>query len=238
MEPARILVLDDDADLRSLLERYLSNHGYAVRTAANAAQLERLITRERFDVLVLDVAMPGEDGLAVCRRLRSQGEWTPIVMLTARGEPMDRILGLEMGADDYMAKPFEPRELLARLGALMRRARLASSRLAAEDDDGSVAVGAWRFHPDNALLSREGQLVDLKPAEAALLRALLANPNRPLGRDRLIELAHGREQAMSDRTIDVQIMRLRRLVEEDASRPRLIQTAWGIGYVYVPQGRR
>ncbi|MCE9657078.1 MAG: two-component system response regulator OmpR [Burkholderiales bacterium] len=233
---ARVLVADDDADLRDLLQRYLGDQGCAVRTVEGAEPLEKLLARERFDVLVLDVMMPGEDGLSICRRLRAQGETIPIVMLTARGDPLDRIIGLEMGADDYLAKPFTPRELLARIHALVRRQRMLGAHSGPAASEGVVRFGAHALHLGERRLERDGVDVALTSAEFALLRAFARHPNRPLGRDRLIELAHGPEHEATERSIDVLVMRLRRLVEAHPATPRHIQTVWGVGYVFVPEG--
>jgi len=233
---ARILVADDEADLRALLQRYLTDQGYAVRTVDSAAPLDKLLARERFDVLVLDVMMPGEDGLSICRRLRAQGETIPIVMLTARGDPLDRIIGLEMGADDYLPKPFNPRELLARIQALVRRQRMLGAHAGSGSPgaDSTLRFGAYTLSLAERRLQRDGQDVPLTTGEFTLLQALALNPNRPLGRDRLIELARGRDHEATDRSIDVQVMRLRRLIEADPAKPRHIQTVWGVGYVFVP----
>jgi two-component system phosphate regulon response regulator OmpR len=232
---ARILVADDEADLRALLQRYLSHQGYAVRTVDSAAPLDKLLARERFDVLVLDVMMPGEDGLSICRRLRAQGETIPIVMLTARGDPLDRIIGLEMGADDYLPKPFNPRELLARIQALVRRQRVLGAHIGPTPEGATIAFGAHVLRIAERRLERGGQDVPLTTGEFALLQALALNPNRPLGRDRLMELARGREHEATDRSVDVQVMRLRKLIEADPANPRHIQTVWGVGYVFVPE---
>ncbi len=234
---ARVLVADDEADLRALLQRYLSDQGCFVRTVDGGTALDKLLTRERFDVLVLDVMMPGEDGLAIFRRLRSQGETIPIIMLTARGDPLDRIIGLEMGADDYLPKPFTPRELLARIQALVRRQRMLGAHAGPPGSDGVIAFGEHTLHIGERRLERGGAEVPLSSAEFALLRAFALNPNRPLGRDRLIELAHGRDHEATDRSIDVQVMRLRRLIEADPAEPRHIRTVWGVGYVFVPEAR-
>jgi two-component system phosphate regulon response regulator OmpR len=233
-DPARILIADDEAELRSLLQRYLTEQGLAVRTVADAAAAQKLLARERFDVLVLDVMMPGEDGLSLCRKLRAQGEVIPILMLTARGDPVDRIIGLEMGADDYLPKPFNPRELLARLQAMVRRQRILGAH-GGPPDDAPIRFGRFTLRPSQRSLEKDGANVPIGTAEFNLLRALAGNPHRPLGRDRMIELAHGRDHEATDRSIDVQVMRLRRLIEEDPSSPRHIQTVWGVGYVFVPE---
>ncbi len=230
----RILIVDDEAELRALLERYLSEQGLAVRAVADAAAAERLLSREHFDVLVLDVMMPGEDGLSLCRRLRALGETIPILMLTARGDPVDRIVGLEMGADDYLPKPFNPRELLARLQAMVRRQRMLGLH-AGPAGDAPINFGSYTLLVAERRLERAGQDLPLTSGEFGLLLALASHPNRPLGREKLIELTRGREHEATDRSIDVQVMRLRKLIEEDPATPRHIKTVWGVGYVFVPQ---
>ncbi len=243
---AKILVADDEPDLRALLQRYLSDQGYTVRTVDGAGPLDVLLARERFDVLVLDVMMPGEDGLAICRRLRAQGETIPILMLTARGDPVDRIVGLEMGADDYLPKPFNPRELLARIQAMVRRQRVLGAHTGPRQAGGRIVFGAFTLWLDERRLerndgrddnhSRGAQDVPLTTGEFALLQALAQQPHRPLGRDRLIALAYGPDHTATDRSIDVQVMRLRKLIEADPAQPRHIRTVWGVGYVFVPDG--
>lgn len=228
----RLLVLDDEAELRALLQRYLTQQGFEVRTVADAVQLDRLLARETFDALVLDLMLPGESGLAVCQRLRAKGETLPILMLTARGEAVDRIVGLEMGADDYLPKPFEPRELSARLRALMRRQSLAQQR-ASVTGTGTVCFGPYELDLQQCLLTRNGVRQDLTSGELALLRVLVSHPGRTLGRERLRDLAFGATRASSERSIDVQVMRLRRVIEQDPATPRYIRTVWGAGYVFV-----
>ena len=233
---ARILVADDEADLRSLLQRYLTDQGYAVRTVENGQVLDKLLSRDRFDVLVLDVMMPGEDGLSICRRLRAQGETIPILMLTARGDPVDRIIGLEMGADDYLAKPFNPRELLARIQAMVRRQRMLGAHIGPQGEEHVARFGDFSLHVEARRLACGGRDLLLTSGEFSLLKALALNPNRPLGRERLIELTKGRDHEATARSIDVQVMRLRKLIEIDPAAPRFIQTVWGVGYVFVPDG--
>lgn len=232
-EAARVLVLDDERDLRALLQRYLSDQGFVVRTVETAEQLDRLLQREAYDVLVLDLMLPGEDGLSVCRRLRAQGETIPIIMLTARGEPVDRIVGREMGADDYLAKPFNPRELTACIQSLLRRQRMNGNYR--RHDAGPVAFGDFVLHVEERKLTRAGAAVPLTSGEFALLKALVLHAGRPLGRERLLELAYGPGREATDRSVDVQILRLRRIIESDASNPRYIQTVWGVGYVFVAE---
>jgi two-component system phosphate regulon response regulator OmpR len=228
----KVLVVDDEAELRGLLQRYLGDQGCQVRTEPHAETVAALLARERFDVLVLDLMMPGEDGLSLCRRLRHQGETIPILMLTARGDPVDRVVGLEMGADDYLAKPFHPRELLARIQALVRRQQVLGAHRGPAVDT-VLRFGPYALNLDARSLTRDGQAVPLTTGEFQLLQALALNPRRPLGRDRLIELAHGREHDVTDRAIDSQIMRLRKLIETQPSAPRFIQTVWGVGYVFT-----
>lgn len=226
-KPDRIIVVDDDAELRSLLQRFLNEHGYNVRVAADGKQLTQMLSREPADAIVLDLMMPGEDGLAICRRLRGQSDDTPILMLTARGDPMDRILGLEMGADDYLAKPFTPRELVARLSAILRRTapRMASQR------DAQYRFGPFLLNLAKMTLQREGEMISLSSREFAVLAALAASPGRPLSRVQLIDRALGRDAEVTDRAIDVQIVRLRKALGEDPTNPQWIKTVWGIGYV-------
>ena len=232
--PPRILIADDEAELRGLLQRYLSEQGLAVRAVPDAAAAAQLLARERFDVLVLDLMMPGEDGLSLCRRLRGQGETIPILMLTARGELVDRIVGLEMGADDYLAKPFAPRELLARIQAMVRRQQQLGAHLGPASEE-ALRFGNFTLYPTQRRLERDGVAVDISTVELNLLRALASQPSRPLGREKLLVLAHGEAHGVSDRSLDVQIMRLRRLVEADPSAPRHIQTVWGLGYVFISE---
>jgi len=229
---AKILVLDDEAELRSLLQRYLSEQGYTVRAVADSAQMDKLLQRERFDVRVLDVMLPGEGGLTVCRRLRGLGETIPIIMLTARGDPVDRIVDLEVGADDYLSKPFNPRELVARIQALLRRQTMLGAQSGAVVDE-VVRFGPYTLNLATCRLDKDGKDIPLTSSEFGLLKVLATHPGRPLGRERLMELARGRDHEATDRSVDVQVLRLRRLIEEDPASPRYIQTVWGMGYKFV-----
>lgn len=227
----RILVVDDDPELRTLLEKYLGRYDFEIATLPDASDVERRLARFRPDVLVLDLMLPGEDGLSVCKRLRGRGETVPIIMLTARDEPFDRVLGLELGADEYIGKPFEPRELVARIEALLRRARLP---VAAPDISENVRIGEWIFERASRELLRGEERVSLTSGEFALLKALTDHPLEPLRRDQLLALARDSAQDLSDRAIDVQVSRLRKYLEQDPRAPRYIQTVWGVGYVFVP----
>ncbi|MDD2987619.1 MAG: two-component system response regulator OmpR [Zoogloea sp.] len=236
-ESYRILVVDDDLRLRDLLKRYLGEQGFNVKVVNDAAQMDRAILREHFDLMVLDLMLPGEDGLSICRRLRGTGNRIPIVMLTAKGDDVDRIIGLEMGADDYLPKPFNPRELVARIHAVLRRQPQTPPGAPVADDE-DVSFGQIVVQLGNRILIRNGEETLLTTGEFALLKVLLQHPRQPLSRDRLMELARGREYDVFDRSIDVQISRLRKLIEEDPGKPRYIQTVWGFGYVFVPDGNK
>jgi len=231
----RLLVVDDDSRLRDLLIRYLGEQGFDVKGAADAVQMERARTREHFDLIVLDLMLPGEDGLSICRRLRGTGDMTPIVMLTAKGDEVDRIVGLEMGADDYLPKPFNPRELLARVHAVLRR-QGSTPPGAPEVGEETIRFGNVEVDLAARSLKRGGETLALTTGEFAVLKVMLQHPRQPLSRDKLMALARGREQGPFDRAIDVQVSRLRKLVEHDPAQPRYLQTVWGFGYVFVPDG--
>jgi len=230
----RILVVDDDLRLRDLLQRYLTEQGFGVHTVPDAAGMDKLLARERVDLLVLDLMLPGEDGLTICRRLRGGKNTVPIIMLTAKGEDVDRIVGLEMGADDYLPKPFNPRELVARINAVLRRRAPAGPPGAPAADVELHRFGPFEFNLATRSLTREGKSVPLTTGEFSVLKVLVQHPRQPLSRDKLMELARGREYEVFDRSIDVQISRLRKIVEDDPAHPKHIQTVWGFGYVFVP----
>ncbi|MEL6781478.1 MAG: response regulator [Pseudomonadota bacterium] len=228
----RVIVVDDDPELRALLRRFLSEHGFETRAVDGGAALDRELSRNPADAIVLDLMMPGEDGLAICRRLRASGDASPIVMLTARGDPIDRIIGLETGADDYLPKPFEPRELVARLTAVLRRAR-GQGDLSTDD---VVTAGSLEVNLSTRTVTRDGATLKLSSREFALLAALVRSRGRPLSRAQLIERALGRDAEVTDRAVDVQIARLRRAIGDRADNSALIKTAWGVGYVLVSDG--
>jgi len=234
-EGEKILIVDDDVRLRRLLERFLDEQGYRVKTVENVEQMDRLLSRELFNLVVLDLMLPGEDGLSACHRLREQGNRMPIIMLTAKGDEASRIQGLEQGADDYLAKPFNPRELLARIRAVLRRqAPVVPGAPGSEEE--TVSFGDYQLNLGTRELSRGGEVHMLTTGEFAVLKALVQHAREPLTRDKLMSLARGREWDALERSIDVQISRLRRLIEPDPSKPRYIQTVWGVGYVFVPDG--
>src|SRR4051812_28361571 len=232
----KILVVDDDLRLRDLLKRYLGEQGFAVDTVPDAPAMDRQMQRVRYDLMVLDLMLPGEDGLAVARRLRQAGDNIAVIMLTAKGDDVDRILGLEMGADDYLAKPFNPRELVARIHAVLRRQTPAERPGAPSSQPHAVTFGPFVLDLSTRTLLRDGAPVPLTTGEFALLKVLVQHPREPMSRDKLMELARGRELEHTDRSIDVQVSRLRKLLGEDPQSPRYVQTVWGFGYVFVPDG--
>ena len=232
----KLLVVDDDPRLRDLLRRNLGEIGFQVFVADNGVTMNRLWLRERFDALILDLMMPGEDGLQILRRLREQKDMTPIIMLTARGEDVDRIVGLEMGADDYIPKPFNPRELLARIHAVLRRRPVADAPGAPSMTDEVVKFGEFELDLGTRVLRKNGEPVPLTTGEFAVLKAFARHPKQPLSRDKLMEIARGREYEAFDRSLDVQVSRLRKMIEPDPSKPRFLQTVWGVGYVFIPDG--
>lgn len=234
-ETSKILVVDDDMRLRSLLERYLVEQDFVVRSASNAEQMDRLLERENFHLLVLDLMLPGEDGLSICRRLRQSTGDIPIIMLTAKGSDVDRIIGLELGADDYIAKPFNPRELLARINAVLRR-RVQEAPGAPSQEENIISFGKYQLNLATREMIKGDVNMPLTSGEFAVLKSLITHPREPLSRDKLMNLARGRDYSALERSIDVQVSRLRRMLEEDPAKPRYIQTVWGLGYVFVPDG--
>jgi len=231
----KIVIVDDDARIRDLLRRFLSQEGFDVLLAEESRALARIMQRESVDLLVLDWMLPGEDGLAICRRLRAEGQKVPIIMLTAKGEDVDRITGLELGADDYLAKPFNPRELLARIHAVLRRRPVQEAPGAPSSEQEVITFGDFVFDLGARALKKNGQDIALTTGEFAMLKVLARHPRQPLSRDKLAQLARGREFEPFDRSLDVQVSRLRKLIEADPASPKFIQTVWGVGYVFVPE---
>jgi two-component system phosphate regulon response regulator OmpR len=237
--PARvdkILVVDDDARIRDLLRRYLTQEGFDVLLAEDGKALSRVLLREPVDLIVLDLMMPGEDGLSACRRLRAANDRTPIIMLTAKGEDIDRIVGLEIGADDYLGKPFNPRELLARIHAVLRRRPPVEAPGSPSVDKAIIRFGPFTFDMGARTLFRDTEELTLTTGEFSMLKALVRHARQPLSREKLALLARGRDFEPFDRSLDVQVSRLRKLIETDPTAPRYIQTVWGVGYVFVPDG--
>ena len=235
LRPNKILVVDDDTRIRDLLKRYLTQEGFDVLLAEDGKSLTRLMMRETVDLIVLDLMMPGEDGLSICRRLRAANDVTPIIMLTAKGEDIDRIIGLEVGADDYLSKPFNPRELLARVHAVLRRRPKQEVPGAPSTDNEVYVFGQFTFDLGARTLHKNGEQITLTTGEFAMLKALARHPRVPMSREKLAQLSRGREFEPFDRSLDVQVSRLRKLIEVDPTSPRYIQTVWGVGYVFVPE---
>jgi two-component system OmpR family response regulator len=227
---SHILVVDDDREIRTLLARFLVKHGLRVSTAKDGPEMMKFIEGAAVDLVVLDLMLPGEDGLSLCRRLRATST-LPVIMLTAMGDDTDRIVGLEMGADDYLPKPFSPRELLARIKAVLRRVQTLPN--VASPSGEILRFDGWTLElGPRRLLSPDGTEVELSTGEYELLLAFVTHPRRVLSRDQLLDLARGRSAAPFDRSIDIQVMRLRRKIEVDPKEPRLVKTVRGGGYVF------
>jgi len=229
-----VLIVDDDDGLRSLLEQYLTGNGFAVSLAANGAVMDELLQSIQPDLVILDLMMPGEDGLSIARRLRASTH-LPIIMLSARGEDIDRIVGLEVGADDYLAKPFNPRELLARIRAVLRRKQdtAASEQVTA---DNVMRFGEFELDLDAQRLIKAGVEINLTSAEFSILQIFTSHPNRVLSRDQLMDMLKGYDRDPFDRSIDVRVTRLRRKIEANPAEPEYIRTVWGQGYLFAPKG--
>ncbi|MGN3974805.1 response regulator [Tsuneonella sp. SYSU-LHT278] len=234
-EPIRLLLVDDEPTLREPLAAYLARQGFAVREAEGAAAARQAIVEETPDLVLVDIMMPGEDGLSLCRHL-VEARAIPTILLTAKGEPTDRIVGLEIGADDYVVKPFEPRELVARIRSVLRR---ASRPAAIAEEDALYEFEGWRLDPlKRRLTDPEGTTVPISTAEFRLLTAFLDRPRQVIDRDRLLDLVQGREAHIFDRAVDNQVSRLRRKIEEDSRNPHFIQTVRGGGYRFAADVRR
>ena len=233
--PTRLLVVDDEAALREPLADYLGRQGFTVTQAASAAEARSRLAADTPDLVLLDIMMPGEDGLSLCRHL-TETRQLPVIFITARGEATERIVGLEIGADDYVVKPFDPRELVARIRSVLRRASRGSAPVA---DDLEYDFEGWRLAPlKRRLVDPEGAVVAISSVEFRLLVAFLDHPRQVLDRDRLLDLVQGREAHLFDRAVDNQVSRLRRKIEADSKNPQLIQTVWGGGYLFAADVRR
>ena len=234
--PIRLLVVDDEASLREPLSSYLERQGFAVVQAASAAEARTLLRDDTPDLVLLDIMMPGEDGLSLCRHL-TETRAIPTIFLTARGEATDRIVGLEIGADDYVVKPFEPRELVARIRSVLRRTHRGTPTETVPNED--FLFDGWRLDPlKRRLIDPEGAIVTISSVEFRLLMAFLEHPRQVLDRDRLLDMVQGREAHLFDRAVDNQVSRLRRKIEIDSRNPQLIQTVWGGGYMLAADVRR
>jgi two-component system phosphate regulon response regulator OmpR len=231
MQPdAHLLIVDDDERIRGLLQKFLMRNGFWVTSARDAVHARRILSGLEFDLMIFDVMMPGEDGIALTKSLRAGGATAPILLLTAKGDTDDRIVGLEAGADDYLAKPFEPKELLLRINAILRRMPAA----VAEEAPKLLTLGPIRYDKERGEMWRGDDLVRLTATESQLMRIFSARPGEPLSRAKLVEdLGRDRGQAQ-ERAVDVQITRLRRKIEEDPKQPRYLQTVRGAGYMLAP----
>jgi len=229
---SHLLVVDDDPGIRELLCQYLGEQGFLVSAVEGGRAMDAWLAENTTDLVILDLMLPGEDGLSLARRLRIDHK-LPIIMISARGEEVDRIVGLEVGADDYLAKPFNPRELLARVRAVLRRNWPTSDP---QPDTGSIfEFGPFRFEPEKRALYRDNSEVDLTKAEFDLLNVLVNHPNRVLSRDFIMECLSGNNRDPFDRSIDVRVTRLRHKIEDDPTQPRFVRTVWGVGYQFTPE---
>jgi two-component system OmpR family response regulator len=227
-----ILVVDDQEDIRDLLSQLLTEEGYSSVTASNGREMFAELARHQIDLILLDVMLPGPDGFELCRQLRADPAMPPVIMLTAKDQEVDRVVGLELGADDYVVKPFGKRELLARIKAVLRRVALQPQRMG----QGVYCFGSWRFDPSRMeLTDGEETLVSLSTSESELLLAFVQNPQVALSRDRLLHLTKSRNSAAFDRSVDTHVSRLRRKLRDDARKPEIIKTAWGSGYIFTCQ---
>ena len=233
-EQSHIALVDDDPKIRELTAKYLSDQELSVKTAANGSELDELMKNNNISLIILDLMMPEESGLNICQRLRVNNVEIPIIMLTAKGDEVDRIVGLEMGADDYLPKPFNPRELLARVNAILRRQQQSSI----QNTKDIFEFGNFSFDISNRSLHKNGQEIQITAGEYDLLRVFAERPKQPLSRDQIMQLAKGKELDVFDRSIDVQISRLRRLIEEDPNKPKFLQTKWGFGYIFIPDSQQ
>ena len=235
-EKPHVLLVDDERSIREPLAQYLSRNGFRVTAAADAAEARTRLAGSAIDLVVLDIMMPGEDGLSLCRHIRESGD-LPVILLTAKSEETDRIIGLEMGADDYVLKPFSPRELVARIKAIFRR--VAAGGLRQHADGTNYAFDGWVLKTgERTLVDRDGVAVPLSTAEYNLMLAFATRPNQVLSRDQLLDITQGREANAFDRAIDNQISRLRRKIEDDPKNPRFIKTVWGGGYTLAADVRK
>ncbi len=230
----KILIVDDDIELISILKNYLNKYNFYVKNVVNSIQMQRLLIREIFHLIILDLVLPGEDGLTVCKRLRSEGNFIPIIMVTAKSDDIDRVIGLEIGADDYISKPFNPRELLARIRSLLRRQYYETSNITLFKENIIVKFGNCKLNLITREMFKNNKKIFLTSSEFSILKVLIKNAKQPLSREKLMFLARGKEYNAIERSIDVQISRLRRLIENNSVKPRYIQTVWGLGYVFVP----
>ena len=231
----KVLIVEDDGNIAELLHLYLEKEGFETQVAGDGGKGVELFRSFQPDLVLLDIMLPVMDGWGVLKKIREHDK-TPVIMLTARGEDVDRIVGLELGADDYIAKPFNPRELLARIHAVLRRRPAGDAPGAPSLENETVRFGEFELDLGTRVLKKNGEVQPLTTGEFAVLKAFARHPRQPLSRDKLMEMARGREYEAFDRSLDVQVSRLRKLIEPDPSKPRYLQTVWGLGYVFIPDG--
>ena len=227
-----IALIDDDPKILDLTAKYLTDNSFIVHAGKSGKELDEILKKYEADLIILDLMMPEESGLQICQRLRVNQVVTPIIMLTAKGDEVDRIIGLEMGADDYLPKPFNPRELLARINAIIRRKETFSKKLSTK----SINFGDFIFDIQNRNLSKNGKNISITTGEFDLLKVFTERPKQPLSRDQIMQLSRGKELDVFDRSIDVQISRIRKLIEDNPNNPKYLQTKWGFGYIFNPDG--
>ncbi len=227
-----LALIDDDPKILELTASYLRNQEFTVYTGKGGKDLDEILKKYAADLIILDLMMPEESGLQICQRLRVNEVVIPIIMLTAKGDEVDRIVGLEMGADDYLPKPFNPRELLARINAIIRR----KEKFSIKSSTKTINFGNFIFDIQNRSLSKKGKNISITTGEFNLLKVFTERPKQPLSRDQIMQLARGKELDVFDRSIDVQISRIRKLIEDDANNPKYLQTKWGFGYIFNPDG--
>ena len=227
-----LALIDDDSKILDLTAKYLTDNSFIVHAGKSGKELDEILKKYEADLIILDLMMPEESGLQICQRLRVNQVVTPIIMLTAKGDEVDRIIGLEMGADDYLPKPFNPRELLARINAIIRRKETFSKKLSTK----SINFGDFIFDIQNRNLSKNGKNISITTGEFDLLKVFTERPKQPLSRDQIMQLSRGKELDVFDRSNDVQISRIRKLIEDNPNNPKYLQTKWGFGYIFNPDG--
>ena len=227
-----LALIDDDSKILDLTAKYLTDNSFIVHAGKSGKELDEILKKYEADLIILDLMMPEESGLQICQRLRVNQVVTPIIMLTAKCDEVDRIIGLEMGADDYLPKPFNPRELLARINAIIRRKETFSKKLSTK----SINFGDFIFDIQNRNLSKNGKNISITTGEFDLLKVFTERPKQPLSRDQIMQLSRGKELDVFDRSIDVQISRIRKLIEDNPNNPKYLQTKWGFGYIFNPDG--
>ena len=228
----KIAIIDDDKKIRDLIKQYLNDQGFECFVGEQGKDLDQIIQKKDIDLIVLDLMLPNESGLDICKRIRVNKVNIPIIMLTAKGDEVDRIIGLEMGADDYLPKPFNPRELLARINSIFRRHEMETNDNVINRSASIIKFDNFEFNSHERTLKKEQQAIDLTSGEFSLLKVFIENANQPLSRDQIMQLAKGKELDVFDRSIDVQISRIRKLIEDNPNKPKYLKTKWGYGYVF------